>query len=521
MNLPAWAVVLTWGIADVEERNISALVVRRRLAWSDRSYLETKMRFTVFLALIGWMPFVVLLFATLPPRKALLIAMIGGWLFLPVYIVKLKTLPEFSKLTASSYGCLIGIFLFDFQRLLTFRFKWYDIPMLCWCVTPFITSCLNDQPYGISPALNAYEGGSAMIANMAEWGIPYFLGRIYFPDWESFKDLGIAIFIGGLIYVPLCLLEIRISPQLHRFVYGFYPGDFTQVKRFGGYRPMVFLSHGLSVGMWMTSASLVGIWMWQSKTIKHLWGVPMAVLVPVLFVTTVLCKSTAGLLFLMGGLAILYSIRWLRMPLLLLGVMAVAPTYMYLRASGTWTGDYAIETAREIFGPERAQSLQTRIKAENLLAAHALEQPWFGWGRFNRNRVYDVTGKDMAPTDGMWVIALGVSGLVGLFGLTMTIMLPPLLVWARCPLKMWTHPGLAPAVAMAVLLALYMLDNILNAMPDPIFILTMGGLVGIGPSIRRQLKNAKLGIPPAQAVAMPQYASAPPATMGMQQSITF
>jgi hypothetical protein len=41
---------------------------------------------------------------------------------------------------------------------------------------------------------------------------------------------------------------------------------------------------------------------------------------------------------------------------------------------------------------------------------------------------------------------------------------------------------------MAVLLSLYMLDNILNAMPDPIFTLALGGLAGIAPNIRKQVK---------------------------------
>jgi hypothetical protein len=271
---------------------------------------------------------------------------------------------------------------------------------------------------------------------------------------------------------------------------------------------MVFLQHGLAVGMWMDSATLCAFWMWQTKAVKNLFNVPMIAWLGILFVTTVLCKSTAGLAFLMAGIGILYSIKFTRMPFMLLFVIAVAPLYMFVRAYsinahreeiaatlgqehaiGEPLGEGAVALCSKFFGDERTQSFEVRVRSENQLAAHALEQPWFGWGRWNRNRVKDLSGKDAAPTDGLWVIALGVNGIVGLTAFTIAILMAPLLIWYRCPLTYWDHPGVAAAVAMAVLLSLYMLDNILNAMPDPIFTLALGGLVGIAPSIRAQLKH--------------------------------
>ena len=111
------------------------------------------------------------------------------------------------------------------------------------------------------------------------------------------------------------------------------------------------------------------------------------------------------------------------------------------------------------------------------------------------------------------IVLHDVDGTVGLVAFTLAILLPPLLVWARCPLSMWKHPGVAPAVAMAVLLSLYMLDNILNAMPDPIFTLALGGLAGIGPSIRAQVNAAKAAgrdlSQPAPAALAPALAARP------------
>ena len=486
----------------------------------------------ILTALIGWIPLTILLFALFPSRRAMLIGMIGGWLFLPVYIIKLKAIPEYSKLTAATYGCLIGTFLFDPQRLFSFRFKWFDIPMIVFCLSPFMSSIQQE------PSLGWYDGVSAIISNTVIWGMPYFLGRIYFPDWESFRELGIAIVIGGLIYVPLCLIEIRMSPQLHKQIYGFNQAVFTEMKRMGGYRPTVFLQHGLAVGMWMNSATLVALWMWQSKTVKQILWVPMFIWVPILFATTVLCKSLGGLAFLCAGIGILFSVKWTKTPVILLAVIAAAPLYMIVRvasisqhvdeireaigqprATGEPLGEGAVALAEKMFGEERAQSFETRVRSENQLSAKALQQPWFGWGRWNRNRVKDAMGKDAAPTDGLWVIQLGIAGFVGLAAFTITILLPPLMVWARCPLKYWDHPGIAPAAAMAVLLSLYMLDNILNAMPDPIFTLALGGLAGIAPSIRKQVKAMNQPVSPTSPAQGFGPASVTP--QGMRPMATF
>jgi hypothetical protein len=291
--------------------------------------------------------------------------------------------------------------------------------------------------------------------------------------------------------------------------------------------------------MWMNSATLVAIWMWQSKTVKDIFGLPLLIWVPILFVTTVLCKSLGGLAFLCAGIGILFSIKFTRTPILLLAVMAAAPAYMIVRvysisqhvddiveligqphATGEPLGEGVVAMAEKLVGPDRAQSLETRVRSENQLTARALQRPWFGWGRWNRNRVYDKLGKDAAPTDGLWGIQLGIAGMVGLAAFTIAILLPPLLVWARCPLTYWDHPGIAPAAAMAVLLSLYMLDNILNAMPDPIFTLALGGLAGIAPSIRKQV-NAMRHAPHAALPAGQAFGPASLTPQGMRPVANF
>ena len=39
---------------------------------------------------------------------------------------------------------------------------------------------------------------------------------------------GAVLLIGGLIYIPFCLFEIKMSPQLHKWVYGYHQHAFDQ-----------------------------------------------------------------------------------------------------------------------------------------------------------------------------------------------------------------------------------------------------------------------------------------------------
>jgi hypothetical protein len=429
------------------------------------------------LALFAWVPIVLLLFAALPPRRAVIAAFVGGWLFLPIFSIDLVGIPPFSKVSASAYSVLLGAALFDTARLTTYRFRWFDIPVIVWCFTPLASS--------ISNGLGVYDGLSACLSEIVLWGIPYYLGRVYFSDWEAIRELAIGVFVGGLIYMPLTWLEMRMSPQLHKWVYGYHQHQFAQTIRDGGYRPMVFMQHGIACAMWMTAAAIVGVWLWATGAIKQIATVPVYILSPLLVITAAMCHSAGALVLLVAGLGTFFWVRWYQNALPLLAMMLFIPGYVTLRASGTWTGDSLVGFSQKAFGDDRAKSLQHRLDAENLLTQKALRQPWFGWGRWNRNRVYDPdNGKDLAVTDGLWVIVLGTTGWVGLTAITLVLLMPSLLYWSRCPPRWWMHPMAASGAAFAVLLPLHMMDNLWNAMLNPIYVLMAGAMMGLGAAAR-------------------------------------
>ncbi len=421
------------------------------------------------ITLFGWIFAVMMFFALMPARRAVLVSFIGAVLFLPQASISLPGLPDITKISVTSFSVLLAVTMFDTTRLLRFRVSWIDFPMLAWCIAPLPAAIVN--------GLGAYDGAAASLSEVLNWGIPYLIGRIYFNDLKSLRALAIGILVGGLVYVPLCLIEVRLSPQLHRWVYGYHQHSFQQTLRFGGYRPMVFMQHGLMVGMWMASASLIGVWLWKNGGLRRLYGVPMALLVPAQLATTFLCKSAAAIALLIGGLSLLFVNQWTRVSILVVCLAAIPPLYVTARVNGYWSGEQLITLAERI-DMERAESLSTRFESETMLAEKAMQRPAFGWGRWGRWRIYDDYGRDITTSDSLWIIALGETGLVGVTALLALFALPVLLVLRRVPASQWHLPTAAPLAALTMVVALYAMDNLINAMLNPVYVLALGGISG-------------------------------------------
>ena len=421
------------------------------------------------IVLFSWIPLVLVIFAVLPPRRAVIVTFLLGYLFLPETQYPVSVLPDFSKTTVTSYALVLAILIFDNNRLSRFRLSWLDVPVLLLCSVDIPTSLLN--------GLGAYDGVTRSLAQCISIAIPWFVGRLYFNDLEGLRELAAGIFISGLLYMPLCLLEIQISPQLHRMVYGEHAHQFIQTIRYGGYRPTVFLGHGLHVGMWMTWATLCGIWLFWTRSLTTLFGIPLYLLIAPLAVTTVLCKSTGALVLLAMGCGLLAWVKlarpsWSAWPIHLLVLCVLL--YLGVRITGVWHGAQLIELAGSIFGSERAQSLNFRIMNERILTDHAMRQPLFGWGAWNRNRPADLR----VITDSQWIIILGVNGLAGLVGFVGMLIGPPLLIARRVSTRLWTHPAVSAVPLFAVIAILTMVDLLLNAGYAPALRAAFGGLAG-------------------------------------------
>lgn len=426
-----------------------------------------------YIMLFGWIPSVLYILWRLPARRAIVVSFITAWLLLPQAVFPFSGIPDYTKMSATCYGVLLATIVFDVKRFSSFQLSWLDLPMLIWCVCPFASSITNN--------LGLYDGISAVVEQTMVWGVPYYLGRIYLNNLAGLRELAIGIFIGGLIYIPFCLFEVRMSLNLHKLFYGFNTpaSSFFMSLRYGGYRPSVFMESGLMLGAWMMAAALVGIWLWKAGVIKQIWGIAIKWLVGALLVTFVLVKATGAWILLAIGVVILFVANWFRTSLLLLLLIVSIWSYLYVGVTGNFSGDQIVSVVSEVIDEERAGSLKFRFDNEEILSAKARQKMVFGWGGWGKNRVFNEWGEDISITDSLWVIAFGSYGVVGLISLTASLLLPVIGFLQRYPASLWLNPRVAPAAALAVILVLYMVDCVLNAMVNPIYMLACGGIAGL------------------------------------------
>ena len=425
------------------------------------------MSITVQIALLGFVPFALVLFALMPARRALIATYLSGWLLLPQSGFQLSGLPDYDKPAAIAIGALLGVLVLDAKRMTTFRFRWFDLPILMFCLWPLASHVYNGH--------GAITGLNWVIAHMFLWGVPYFLGRVYFRNADDLRELAIGIFIGGLAYAPLCWWEIRMSPQLHRQLYGFFPHSFLQHIRYGGFRPIVFMQHGIMVGVWMACATVVGFWLWRSRTLMKLGSIPMAVLVPFMFITTVFCKTGSAVVAMGLALCVFVGTRWApRMPVLL--VFALIPAiYLAARTTGAWDGEGMLAVMESI-DAERAGGIRGRMRQEKYYVARAMESPLFGFADSDFIPRDDEGNRVLRGNDGFWIITFGLYGGVSLIAVFTALALPLLLVAKRHRHGEMMASAGAPATALAIVVVLFAIDCLPNGMINPIYLLAAGAV---------------------------------------------
>lgn len=303
--------------------------------------------------------------------------------------------------------------------------------------------------------------------------LPFFMARQYLGTEKGLRELLLALAVGGLIYSIPSLIEIRLSPQINTWVYGFFQHDFAQTIRQGGYRPIVFLPHGLWLALFMATAlfSLAALSRNAEGETRMRYLLATGYLAGVL----VLCKSFAALAY---GIAftpvvLLTSPRTQIRLAILLAMVAIV--YPMLRNTGLVPID-AILAQADAISPERAQSLGYRFENEDRLLERAHEKPWFGWGQWGRNLVHDSeTGEILTIPDGRWIIVFGTFGWVGYLAEMGLLALPLFLLGRRGSHDKPLSPYVAP---VAIILAATIIDMLLNATLIPITWMCAGAILG-------------------------------------------
>jgi O-antigen ligase len=285
---------------------------------------------------------------------------------------------------------------------------------LVFLFSPFITAYFNTDQlvFGneVLPAESLYDAGSILISQCLAI-IPFILGRNILRNPTDTREVLRALVVAGLLYSLPILFEVRMSPQLNIWIYGYFPLSWIQVLRDGGFRPVVFLGHGLIVALFVATTVVAAGAFWRTGT--WLLRLPTAGIAAYFAVLLVLCKSLGALIY---GTVLLPLVRFTR-PLIQMRValllVSITLAYPMLRSADLVPTQFILNTARMI-STDRASSLETRFTQEHKLLNRASQRFLFGWGRWGRHRIHDeYSGRDTSLTDGRWIITLGQFGLVG------------------------------------------------------------------------------------------------------------
>ena len=379
-----------------------------------------------YLALFSWPVVAILLFRLLPLQKALVWTIIGGYLLLPsATSIKLPMLPPIDKSVVATLPALILCLLMappqpPIQAAMARIGRNVLLALfIIVIISPVLTVLQNSEPVIDGrihlPGLRLYDAMS-LISYLLVSLIPLWLGLRYLNSREGLRTILEVLAIGGLAYTIPVLFEVRFSPQLHNWIYGFFPHSFVQHVREDGFRPVVFLQHGLLVGIYLCIAAIASVTLYREARREGrpalYWLMGAIWLLAVLF----LSKNFGAMMI--AGVLTAATFLLGRRPLLVIGlvVSAVVMFYPILRGAGWIPVDSVLEFVRSI-NLDRAASLKFRFDNEDALLARASEKPLLGWGSWGRDLLHDpATGRLVSIIDGIWVGVIGSFGWIGYIG---------------------------------------------------------------------------------------------------------
>jgi len=410
------------------------------------------MNLMTWFVLIAFLPLSVVIFATRPPRQAFLSVIFGGFLFLPVASIEVPVLADFGKASAPPYAALICTAVFHPQLLLGYRFKWFDLPMYGWFLWQIVPSVANGH--------GLYDGLSQLVNFLIVWALPYFLARCYFTKPEHLREVAVALVACGLVYLPLCLFEIRFSPSLHLWIYGRYPCPFFDMVRLGGYRPVVFMQHGLMLAFFMCSAAFVAGWLWwfrKPANIKRIGLVPIAWATGSLIPMAILTRSAGALMIFAGltGLVVLAQAGKWKWVLLL--PVVLMPFYIGTRTAEITDGRFMVDITNSLFSREhgREGSLTARLDQEDREIVRIREKPLTGWSNWNYGQ------------DQLWLLLARNTGLPTIAAWLFVYSMP--LVMALCSNLRKRRELLFYGLPLSLVLVGWVMDGLFNGMFNPMW----------------------------------------------------
>jgi len=387
------------------------------------------------LAFFIWIPIAIYGARRWPPAKATAALYLGGLLLLPELVAfKLPAIPEFGKEHIIVTWVFIGALLFHRDRLKAAPSSWqFRLSVGLLLVGAIFTILLNPDPFTVGSVYISghvpYDAVHGIVNVLLQLIVPFYLGAAMFRNGSDLRVLFKVLVTAALLYSLLQLVELRLSPQMHNWVYGFSQHVFAQTMRAGGFRPMVFMEHGLALALFTALAVFGAAALHKSKA--KVFRFPAIWAMGYLWAILLFSKSIAAFLYSLIAVPMIFfaSPRAQTLTALALGIVLLA--YPAARYSGLIPVDDIRAFVMEQYGPEKVESIMTRFENEEEMLERAVKRPWFGWGSYCRVCLFEPwTGKMISVRDGDWLIQLGDYGIVGFLG-KFGLLIFPLFVLAR------------------------------------------------------------------------------------------
>ncbi len=443
-------------------------------------------------ALLVWPIVIYLFFRYLPPSKALICTILGAYLLLPPLPAgfDFPLLPPLNKETLPNLiAFLIFVFVLDRKRDILPKSGITLFLIAVFVLTPIATVLTNREPVlfiaaGL-PGLR-WTDAIALSINQAILLLGYLMARSLLATADAHRDLLVALFMAGMVYSLPMLFEIRLSPQLNLWIYGFHQHLFEQAMRGDGFRPLVFLYHGIWAAFFVMTTAIAGLALWRNEapvvSSRYLFAAIY------LLIVLVLCKTLGALLFAILLVPLIMFAAAKTQLRFAVAMVFLALAYPALKGVDFIPTNIMLDAASKVSG-DRAHSLAFRFDNEVLLRDRAAEKPLFGWGSWGRNHLHDpVDGTITTISDGRWIITLGVFGWFGFIAEFGLLGLPMLLLWreVRHLPSNEIPPYLGP---LALLLAVNLVDLIPNATLTTMTWLLAGSLLGHAELLARRRRK--------------------------------
>jgi hypothetical protein len=447
-----------------------------------------------YFALLTWPLAALLLYRTRSASEATVWTILGALLLLPAQLpIKIPMIPAIDKASVSAVSAVVGCLLLAprFKRSGA-GFGLTEILAALYIFGPVVTAVLNNDPIVVGdrilPGVGWYDGISALLSQTILF-LPFLVGRRFLYKTEDIETILRALALAGVLYSLPMLLEVRLSPQLSNWIYGYFPSSFIGEIRDDRFRPVVFMNNGLTVAFFASTAFLAAVVL--GRVNSRFGKLPAGGITAYLGALLIFCKSYGSLVY-----AVVFAslIRWtkpatqVRIAVLLAGIAILYPV---LRMADYFPADQLVSVSAS-FNQERANSLKFRFDQEQQLLARASERFFFGWGRYGRNRVYDEeSGRDASTTDGLWILILGQFGFVGFLGQFGLLTLPVFRVGAAIKRVRSAREAIFVA-ALTGIVALTVIEQLPNASVTPWSWLLAGALLGRVESIASKARYSKV-----------------------------